>query len=453
MAASTTPFPRAIKRMDQDRRNRYAQFLDFYQGRQWQTRPRTRAERQLTFNYTDTILTTVAGLIADNIRIIINAPLQQQEAAARPASIAWQQVARDNALTTLDFETELDAAIMGDACYKVTWDADADQVRITSPDVQGLFAWWLPDNPNVLTQVAQQYAVPADAALDGYGVRVSGRTATITERWTAGDFELWVDDGPVVAGPNPYSFIPYVIFPNIRQPKQFWGTSDIVNLEDVQRELNREISTLSMIMELSGNPIAVLENVEQGRDIAIKPGAVWEIPEKSRAYVLDLLARGGARLHVDYVQLLYRALHDLAQTPRSAFGDLGRSISGVAMELDMAPLTRQVKRKRMSRQAAYRRRTELALSLLEHHGLLDGGPYTVTVTWGDILPRDPGQEATRLIDLATAGLKSRTTAMAELGERDPQEEWGRAKQEQSEWNETQTVPLAAPNHASTNGKH
>lgn len=152
---------------------------------------------------------------------------------------------------------------------------------------------------------------------------------------------------------------------------------------------------------------------------------------------------------MDYVHLLYRALHDLAQMPRSAFGDLGRSISGVAMELDMAPLTRQVKRKRLTRQAAYRRRTELALTLLQGHGRLNEGPYTVLVTWGDILPRDPGQEAGRLIDLANAGLKSRTGAMADLGLRDPQEEWAKAKTEQTEWTSAGLVPA----HPSTNGVH
>lgn len=43
----------------------------------------------------------------------------------------------------------------------------------------------------------------------------------------------------------------------------------------------------------SGNPIAVLENVTEAQDIAVAPGAVWEVPEKARAYLLDLL-QGGA---------------------------------------------------------------------------------------------------------------------------------------------------------------
>jgi len=99
----------------------------------------------------------------------------------------------------------------------------------------------------------------------------------------------------------------------------------------------------------------------------------------------------------------------------------------------MGPLTRQVKRKRLTRQAAYRRRTELALRLLQAHGRLDPSPYTVVVTWGDILPRDPAQETNRFIEQVHAGLTSHTGAMAALGQRDPEEEWMKAKQEQAEW--------------------
>ena len=103
------------------------------------------------------------------------------------------------------------------------------------------------------------------------------------------------------------------------------------------------------------------------------------------------------------------------------------------MELDLAPLTRQVKRKRLTREAAYRRRTELALRLLQEHGQLDRGPYSVLVTWGDIMPRDPAQETSRYIDQVNAGLKSHTGAMAALGQRDPDEEWAKAKRERAQW--------------------
>ena len=98
------------------------------------------------------------------------------------------------------------------------------------------------------------------------------------------------------------------------------------DLFDVCRELNARCSVLSRVLELSGAPIAVLENVDGSEGIAVGPGAKWELPEGAKAYLLDLLASGGVGLHFDYVQLLYRALHDLSETPRTAFGDAGRDV-------------------------------------------------------------------------------------------------------------------------------
>ncbi len=105
-----------------------------------------------------------------------------------------------------------------------------------------------------------------------------------------------------------------------------------------QRELNRAMSQLSRILELSGNPIAVLENVEESEDIAVRPGAVWNIPEDAKAYLLDLLQGGGVRLHIDYINLLYRILHDISESPRAAFGGTERDLSGVALEIELQPL-------------------------------------------------------------------------------------------------------------------
>lgn len=53
----------------------------------------------------------------------------------------------DNHLQQLDHETEIDTAIIGDGCYKVIWDTDEKRIRVTAPDVSGLFAWWRGSRP------------------------------------------------------------------------------------------------------------------------------------------------------------------------------------------------------------------------------------------------------------------------------------------------------------------
>ncbi len=192
-----------------------------------------------------------------------------------------------------------------------------------------------------------------------------------------------------------------------------------------QRELNRAMSQLSRILELSGNPIAVLENVEESEDIAVRPGAVWNIPEDAKAYLLDLLQGGGVNLHIHYIDLVYRALHDLSESPRSAFGGMERDLSGVALELDLQPLLQKVRRKRIIRTAAYNRRNEMVLKLLAKYSGEDFGQNHLRVVWGPVLPQDMERKVGNEQAMVQTGIHSRRTAMDEVGVRDPDQEFRR----------------------------
>jgi len=214
-----------------------------------------------------------------------------------------------------------------------------------------------------------------------------------------------------------------VVFPNLREPKKFWGVSDLTQIMESQRELNRAMSQLSRILELSGNPIAVLENVEESEDIAIRPGVVWNIPEDAKAYLLDLLQGGGVNLHINYIDLLYRTLHDISESPRSAFGGTERDLSGVALELELHPLLQKVQRKRIIRSATYKRRNEMILRLLEKYRGLDFGSNHLRVAWGPVLPQDITRQVNNEQVLVQNGIHSRRRAMDDLGIRDPDSEF------------------------------
>jgi hypothetical protein len=208
--------------------------------------------------------------------------------------------------------------------------------------------------------------------------------------------------------------------------------SDIPAIRESVREINRAMSQLSMILELSGNPIAVLENVTEAQDIAVQPGAVWELPEKARAYLLDLLQGGGVRLHTDYIDLVYRTLHDLGESPRTAFGENRGGLSGVALQMELDPLFKKAQRKRLVRSAAYRRRNEMILRILEQYTGESYTPSRTRVVWGSLLPQD----RSRLVDdesrLVSAGIHSRRLAADELGVEDPDTEFERWLEEERE---------------------
>ena len=81
---------------------------------------------------------------------------------ARRAEQLLHQVYEDNNLQQLDYETEIDAAVLGDGCYKVIWDTDEKRIRITAPDVSGIYAWWLGDDTSRVWRVASRYTLSQD---------------------------------------------------------------------------------------------------------------------------------------------------------------------------------------------------------------------------------------------------------------------------------------------------
>jgi len=294
---------------------------------------------------------------------------------------------------------------------------------VTAPDIQGIYAWWAADDVSRLWRVASKYSLPGEMAETMYMIKPQGRAAVVVEVWTDRDFELWVDGVQIDRRPNPYGFIPFVIFPNLREPKKFWGISDLVQVKGTQQELNRALSQLSRILELSGNPIAVLENIEESDDIAVSPGAVWNVPESAKAYLLDLLQGGGVRFHIDYCNLLYRILHDLSESPRAAFGGTDRDLSGVALEIELQPLLQKVRRKRLVRTAVYNKRNRMILKLLEKFDNYDFGNNHLRVVWGPVLPNDMSKLVSNEQVLVQNGIHSRRRAMDEIGVKDPEMEF------------------------------
>ncbi len=112
--------PAQLARLDVDRIKGYRDLLDFYYGRQWAGRER-RGERRLIFNYARVFIDKVASYLMSGIHFAVDAA-EDSEAArekARQAEEALYEVYEENNLEQLDLETEIDCAILGDACYKV----------------------------------------------------------------------------------------------------------------------------------------------------------------------------------------------------------------------------------------------------------------------------------------------------------------------------------------------
>jgi hypothetical protein len=416
-----------LNQLDQDRFRRYQENLDFYNGVQWQGQSK---QRRLTFNYAKVFIDKLTSYLLSGISFIAFG----DEEKVKRAEDAIAKASGQNHLDALDYDTEIDTAILGDGCYKVIWDSQEKRVRVTAPDVRGIYAWWTPDDPSRIYRVISKYELSQEEVEILYHFKPTNKKATVIEDWTDGGFALIIDNKQAQKQKNPYGFIPFVIFPNLREPKKFWGISDIPQFIQPQREFNRAITQLSHILELSGNPIAVLENVESSEDIAVAPGAVWNLPPDSRAYLLDLLRGGGAKLHLDYIELLYRSLHDLSETPRTAFGIGGSyTLSGVAMQLDLQPLIQKVHRKRIIRSAAYQKRNQMVLDILQKYTRQDFSGVHHQINWAGLLPQDFNDLVRNEIRLVDAGLHSRYRAMTNIGIDNPDAELGKWLEEKQKF--------------------
>ena len=472
--AQRDPFER-----DRARLNRYRELRDFYQGAQWLGKAR-RGEKRLVINYARALVRKVVSYaLPDPVGFSVPPPVLTDEgggvtrsqgrrrnssspphpaspdpATPPPSDPATLLRARHQAgevqanhvetllaellaeldADRLDFALAIDSAVLGDGVMKVTWDPVAMRPRLAVVDPATLLAWWSPDTPTEAYKFAQHYTLPGQAiAALGWsdpGVLVPDRRYPIVEEWTGDRWLVTVAGQTARDEPNPYGWLPYLVLPNNAAGAEFWGESDLEDLLDSCRELNSRLSVLAHILDLSGAPIAVLENVDGSEGISVGPGAKWELPEGSKAYLLDLLAGNGVNLHISYIDELRKSLHDLAETPRTAFGEAGRAIAGAALQVELQPLVQKVKRKRRGLASLYRRRNAMLLDLMERFGAAPIGGLRRTVPiWPPILPSDREADARVGVQLVNARVRSRRSVAADLGEEDPDAEIARIIEE------------------------
>ena len=85
---------------------------------------RSRRERRLVFNYAKSLVEKTTSYLMSGIGFAVDpdgdSPESQER--ARRAEKALLDVYEANQLAQLDFDTELDAAVLGDGAFKVTWD-------------------------------------------------------------------------------------------------------------------------------------------------------------------------------------------------------------------------------------------------------------------------------------------------------------------------------------------
>jgi hypothetical protein len=423
----------ALQARDADRLRRYRDLLDFYEGRKW-TRPRC-GRTSLTANYARVIVDKgVSYLLGRGVNVTVPAAENglSEDVAAR-AERRLAEVALDNDLEALDLAAAQNAGLLGDAVFKVLFDAAERRVRVVSVDPFAFFPAWSGDDLGRFWRVDLAYRLAADEAERLYGGRSSG-PVPIVERWTDERFELYVDDRQRRGEANPYGFIPFVHVPNLQPAQSSWGVSDLRDVVGLNRELNARLSDQADLIRYHADPPVVFTGVTDHSSLTVGPGTVWDLPTDGDVKLLEW--RGVAPAVRDHLELILRAIYEVSETPRTAFGDSGRLLSGVALETELRPLLQKTLRKRVVWTAALRRRNAMVLKLAERFGL-DGArpgdyaPYRTRVIWPPMVPKDDAQEVQNNLALVHAGLRSLRTAMDALGTEDPEAELQRVVEDRA----------------------
>lgn len=428
----------ALRGRDAQRLRRYQEYLDFYNGRHWDGYQEREygGRTRLVLNYARAIVDKgVSYLLGRGVNFAVPPVDEGDTEAVARAELAEQvlyQVYQDNDLDAVDLQAATNGAILGDSVFKVFWDAAAERVRVVNVDPFSFFARWAADDLSVLRQVDVAYTLPAEDIASTYGLEVSASGGTVVERWTDGEFVLLVDDREVRRGRNPYGFIPFVHIPNLQPAHEPWGVSDLRDIMGLNRELNARMSDQADIIRYHSDPPVIFKGVNEHSDLPVGPGTVWDIPADADVKLLEW--RGQPVAVQEHLERLMRALYEVAETPRTAFGDTGRLLSGVALEIELRPILQKTHRKRVFWAAGLRRRNAMVLKVAERFGV--GGarsraplqevgyfaPYRSRVIWPPLLPRDDALEVRNNVALVAAGLRSHRSAMDALGEERPEEE-------------------------------
>ncbi len=419
-----------------DRLRRYRDYLRFYSGEHWDhlgswSVPAGRT--RLTLNYARAVVDKgVSYLLGRGVNFAVPADAD--------AEALLYRVYEENDLAAVDLHGAVNGAVLGDTVFKVTWDPATRSVRVANVDPFAFFPELAGDDAARLRRVHLVYRLSAEDVQAAYGrAAVANSQATVVEGWSADALEVRVDDRLVRAGPNPYGgLIPFVHVPNLQPPNAAWGVSDLRDVIPLNREINARLSDQSDSIRYHADPPVVFRGVQEHSDLAVGAGTVWDVPADADVHLLEW--RGQPPSAVAYVELLFRALYEVAETPRTSFGDSGRLLSGVALETELRPLIMRTLRKRIFWEAGYRRRSALILEIARQFGLYEprgseggGGAARLPATkvlWPPLVPRDDVTEVRSNIALVQAGLRSRVTALDALGAESPEEELRRIRDDE-----------------------
>ena len=345
----------------------------------------------------------------------------------------------------------------GDAIIKVHWNNLQQKIVWQSILPEHFFCRWDPFNPQQKIEVIVQHQLPRGMCEQIYrtqgdldvaiwnGITLEYGFATVWERWTPMEYQLWVDNVQVKRGPNPYctvvngemipGIIPFVHIPNMEMDGEFYGYSDFEPAEMLQDEYNRRISDMGDIINNHAHPIVLLHGFKGDiPDLPVGPDALWPMPnEGDNAEYLEWKGQNTATQ--EYLETLKNLIFMDSAMTEVAFGEhKGTQRSGVSLSNQMLPVIERANEKRtiwneripeliLYSAWVYQSMQQLMINQelpvlpFELADLTDN--YDLEIFWFPMLPKDQMVRIQENVTLRTNFLRSIRESLIDLGETDP----------------------------------
>jgi len=424
------------------RLNRYAVNWAFYLGYHYAYR-REPGEPQLTFNYCRALVDFLINFCYGR-GVTFQSAKEYSHIVPALLNRVWEM---DNNKQQIIREIAQQGGVSGDMFVKVAYDPawtdpagnyHPGRVRILPLNSAYVFPEWHPHDRERMIRCKIKYKFWS-TTLEG-----TRSVFTYTEILTDDTIEEYLNDDLIDRRPNPLGTIPIAHAPNISVSGSPWGLADIHDLIPLNRQYNETATEIADIINYHAAPVTIItgakaSNLEKG------PRKVWGgLPKDAQVYNLE----NGVDLTgpLAFLQLLKRAMHELAGVPETALGQVQpiSNTSGVALSIEWLPATNKRAAKLINMSALLQRVNELALRTLflyepealrynpDTDGIIEEGQpleidprdplvYRTECVWPDALPTDALVKLNEIQAKMALGLESKRGALRELGVEFPDE--------------------------------
>ena len=393
-----------LRRAEADRIGWYSRYLRAYEGYSIRGTLGTNYARdwkRVKFNYNEPIVNLSAGFFAAKP---LTWEVKGDPDATKAAHDVWDRSGSDSAL----LEAAIACCIYGDMVAIAADGKSGPVIEFVDPGIV------LPTF-NGADCARLEFAEIAYRRTDARGEEVGYR-----EMWFPDHMEAYEDDTRV--DQRSYDVLPISWIRNASVMGQPFGISDLHGIWDLVEEYDHIAGKQTRIIDYYAAPTIAFRGLTSA-EFKKQTSTTVFLPTDGDMFFVEW--KGNTPDVEAQLVRIRNAIAEKSQVPAVAFGqqDSGMSsISGVALQILYGPLIAKTHRKRASWGPSLERVMWLCLRAA---GFKDLALTQVNVLWPDALPVDGEAQVNSLNVQVSGQIKSRRTAMSDLGIADPNEEMKR----------------------------